>query len=323
VSVSILIIRLSSLGDIILTEPVVSELRKQHPTARIDFVTKKEYAEFVRFAIKPNTTFALDTSQGSQATASLLIELGEYTHVLDLHNTLRTITLRQKIKGKKLVVNKRSLKRWLLVKFKFNLLKDAPDVIGRYFEAARSLGVKDAGASPRIDINAANSSMTVAFAPGSKHWNKRWPLEYWIELGKDLLSRGYSIELYGSVQDRTITNQIDLGLNSSGVTDFTGKLSLMEVAEKLSACSLAVTNDSGLMHMAEAAGIRTISLFGPTVREFGFFPRSATSTVIENEGLYCRPCTAIGLDHCPEKHFRCMKELIPVRVLAHIAIDNV
>jgi heptosyltransferase-2 len=104
-------------------------------------------------------------------------------------------------------------------------------------------------------------------------------------------------------------------LSAGTFNNHTGKLNLAEVANELQKASAIITNDSGLMHVAEAVGTRVIAIFGPTVKQFGFAPRDPNAIVLEVDGLPCRPCTAIGLDHCPKKHFRCMKEIKPDHVL--------
>ena len=144
---SILIIRLSSLGDIILTTPLVQELRRKYPDASIDFVVRKEYADIVRQFPWVSNTYILDTSKGAEEIQRLRNELqkNNYDHILDLHNNFRSIKLRKGIGGKLHIINKRTFKRWLLVKTKINLLKNEPDIVGRYFEIAQELGITDSG----------------------------------------------------------------------------------------------------------------------------------------------------------------------------------
>jgi heptosyltransferase-2 len=160
------------------------------------------------------------------------------------------------------------------------------------------------------------ASQSVAICPGSKHWNKMWPLEYYVELAKQISDRGFTIELFGSAQDQEVCARIAQAIPNA--IDHSGKLSLADLPEALTKCAFAITNDSGLMHLASAVGLPTLSFFGPTVKEFGFAPRSPNATVLENVGLYCRPCTKIGLDSCPEKHFRCMKEISPENAMVKL-----
>jgi heptosyltransferase-2 len=220
------------------------------------------------------------------------------------------------------VVNKRTFKRWLLVKFKYDLLKDEPDVIGRYFETASGLGIRDDGRGPTLIATASKRALKgaatksgfrdpkhIAIAPGARHWNKRWPAEHYRELAIKLIERGYNITFYGSKSEIELIDHIRAGLPAKGHHSLAGELDLAETAHLIGTCGVAITNDSGLLHVAEAVGTPVISMFGPTVRQFGFAPRAANAIVLEVGGLYCRPCTAIGLGYCPEKHFRCMREI--------------
>jgi ADP-heptose:LPS heptosyltransferase len=314
---SILILRLSSLGDIVLTFPLVCALREKYPTARIDFVVKKEYREVLAFCEGISNVFEVDTSAGRNGLDRLrdAFKKNNYTHVLDLHNNFRSRILRRGVGESLSPINKRSLQRWLLVKLKLNLLKNAPDIIGRYFETARVLGIVDSGKGPSIAHSSTRNPKLVAIAPGARHWNKRWPKENFIEVARRLLEDGYNVELYGSADERTLIEEISTTLASDRVKNLAGELSIKESMERLSHASLAMTNDSGLMHISNALSIPTISIFGPTVREFGFMPRGDHAIVVQNEGLSCRPCTAIGRADCPKGHFRCMKEITPENIL--------
>jgi heptosyltransferase-2 len=211
-------------------------------------------------------------------------------------------------------MHKRTMKRWLLVRYKLNLLKEEPDVIGRYFETARPVGIRDSGAGAMLHIPFTKQEKAIAMAPGAQHRTKRWPAQYYVDLGKELRESGYEIRLFGSAPERSLCEGVAQRIGADACRNFAGELSLSAAALELAKCEAAVTNDSGLMHLANAAGTRTISLFGPTVREFGFAPRQ-NAAIVENVGLYCRPCTTHGGDQCPEGHFRCMLELDPEGVL--------
>jgi lipopolysaccharide heptosyltransferase II len=322
---SILIIRLSSLGDIILTTPLVRELRKKYPDARIDFVVRKEFADIVEQFPWVSNIHILDTSKGTEEIQRLRSELrkNNYTHILDLHNNFRSKKLRKGLGGKLHIINKRSFKRWILVKTKINLFKNEPDIVGRYFETARELGITDTGLGATFGKEYEKPSIKkVALCPGAKHWNKRWLPEYYATIAKDLIANGYHIEFFGSKDETEYVNAIASQLSQDRITNLCGKLSLAELPNKIAECSLAITNDSGLMHVASALGISTIAIFGPTVRELGFMPRNKNVAIIENINLDCRPCTTIGLDHCPKGHFKCIKEITPQIVLTSIKISE-
>lgn len=230
----------------------------------------------------------------------------EYDVVLDIHNVLRSKRIRSKF-GKNIhVINKRTFKRWLLVKFKINRLKGTPDIIGRYFETASKLGVYDDDNAPKIELQNITKQKRAAICPGAKHWNKRWLPKRFAEVARELVHRGYKVEIHGSVNEAGIAEDVILHAGLP-ITNHSGKYTLTELARHLAECEIAITNDSGLMHLANAVGTRTISIFGPTVSEFGFYPRSEQAIIIENKGLSCRPCTTIGSDSCPKGHFECMK----------------
>lgn len=309
----ILAIRLSSLGDIILTLPLLDAVRAAYPNATIDFLTKSEYAPLVRKFPSVSNVYGLDV-RPKQNLEHLHRELRakHYDHVLDLHNNWRSRKLRADLAPSLAVINKRSLKRWLLVKLKINLLHGEPDIIGRYFETAKQLGVSDPAKGAYLPTQSVKTA-TVAIAPGAKHWNKQWPIENYIQLANDFAHKGYRISIFGSEAESELAKDITAAVETA--ENLCGKYRLEDLPDALAACSLFIGNDSGLMHIAAATGIPTIAIFGPTVRELGFMPRNANVKILEVFGLDCRPCTTIGLNHCPKGHFRCMKESTPAQVV--------
>ncbi|HET6513169.1 MAG TPA: glycosyltransferase family 9 protein [Candidatus Kapabacteria bacterium] len=309
----ILFIRLSSLGDIVLTAPVIAAARARYPEARIDFCTKAEYVGIVK--LLPGLDNIIEVQKEVMNEARNEIASNEYDAIIDLHNNIRSRELTRGLK-KLSRVNKRTMRRWLMVKTKRNWMRGQPDVIGRYFEAAsRLLEIKDDGQAPHLPALTINEKR-VAICPGSKHWNKKWPIEYYIAVAQYLQSRGYQIELFGSSEDRDVCAEIRQAVPNA--IDHAGEFSLEELPAAIAQFEFAITNDSGLMHLASAVRVPTLSFFGPTVRAFGFAPRSSQATILENKGLYCRPCTRIGLDRCPEKHFRCMREITPDKAIVQI-----
>ena len=317
---SILILRLSSLGDIVLTTPLIRALREQYPEGRIDLVLEKEYEALIPLMEGISKAHIFDKKSGLRGLLWLrrMLRKENYDYVLDLHNVLRTRLLRRGLAQHLFVIDKRTFHRWLLVRFKFDRLKHAPDVIGRYFETAAPLGVTDTGAGPKLNIPSTHDATRIAIAPGSRHWNKRWPATNFAIAAKELITRGYHIDLHGSEADRSIAEQIASNLPNGAYTNFAGALDLADASREIAKASAILTNDSGLMHLAEAVGTRVIAIFGPTVTQFGFKPRAADAVILEVKGLYCRPCTANGLEHCPEKHFRCMMEIEPEQVIGTI-----
>jgi len=323
--ISVAILRLSSLGDIVLTAPLIEAIRGKYHDAHIDFITKAQYGDLAERLPEVTNVLRLDTSKGFDGLRAFKkgLKQNKYDFVLDLHNNFRTVYLRTGLAPYCSVIKKRSYKRLLLVQRKKNLLQDEPDVTGRYFETARDLGITDTGKPPHLvrKLHTASTKdlFRVALCPGSKHWNKQWPIEYWQKIAATLYSTGARIEFYGAAEDQATVDQIisalPTPLDTEHFRDLTGKLPITKVIDYIARCRVAFTNDSGLMHIASAVGVPVISFFGPTVKTFGFAPRAKNATVLEVEGLYCRPCTTIGRAECPEGHFRCMKELTPELVL--------
>ena len=146
----------------------------------------------------------------------------------------------------------------------------------------------------------------IALAPGSAWGTKRWP--YYAELAKRL-GESNRIVVVGSAADRVVATEIARSVSASPVVDTCGQLSILASAELIGRARAIVTNDSAPQHLASAMGTPTLTLYGPTVPDFGFgplAPRRATAGVI---GLRCRPCDRHGPKRCPLVHWRCMREL--------------
>jgi heptosyltransferase-2 len=155
----------------------------------------------------------------------------------------------------------------------------------------------------------------IGFAPGSRHYTKMWPKEYYIELGKMLNEAGYTIAIFGGKDDRLVCAEITTQIDS---IDLSNKNDLLQTTADMKKCELIVCNDSGMMHSACSTGVKVLAIFGSTVKEFGFTPYTGKDSgllsktlVVENKSLSCRPCTHIGRDKCPKTHFKCMLELTP------------
>ena len=325
----ILVIRLSSLGDVILTTPFLKVLRKTYPDAQIDCCTKSEYKEILTHNPNINNIIEVDNNFDFVRLKSLRKKLqsNSYDLVFDLHNNLRTFYLKLflRFNAKVLVFRKYSFKKFLLVKFKINLMKDLPPIAERYILTINDLkDLSQNDLQPEIytnpeaekkagefiyELNIPGGKKLVCIIPGAKHFTKTYPPEYFIELIKKL-GDGYSFLLIGKGNDKNIIDKIKSGAGKN-VYDLCGKLSLLELTALMKKCALVISGDTGTMHIAEAIGVPLIMIAGSSVKEFGFYPQSGNATVIENAGLSCRPCSHIGRETCPKGHFKCMKEILP------------
>ena len=155
----------------------------------------------------------------------------------------------------------------------------------------------------------------VALAPGSVWATKRWP--YYAELAR-LLTPRFSVVVVGAKDDAALAAEIIEATGGRGL-DATGQLSLLGSAELIRRCAVLVTNDSAPQHLASAVGTPTVTVFGPTVPEFGFGPLAPRSTTAGVVGLECRPCDRHGPMHCPLGHWRCMRDLAAVEIASLVA----
>jgi lipopolysaccharide heptosyltransferase II len=335
-----LIIRLSSVGDVVLASPLLRALHGRYPDCQIDFLVKAEYADLVRF--NPHVAHVIRFPGGG--TLGDLVRLrrtvisSRYDLIIDIHDSIRSRYLSAGA-GKVTRVNKRKIARTLLVNFKLDVYDrfgGAPDVAARYLETVLPWGVEDDGGGPELffppDVRTAvenllsaerigPGTMCLGVCPCARHGNKMWPGERFAEsAGRLAEQHGLPVLLFGGADEREMCGGIEAMINGAHprarVLNLAGPLSLLETACAMDRCAVVLANDTGLMHIAEARGVPVVAVFGPTVREFGFFPRGARATVVEHPGLSCRPCTHIGLPRCPLVHFRCMKEITPGTVIS-------
>lgn len=299
------------MGDILLTTPLIRSIKRQNPAAQIDFVLKEEFFELVQH--NPSLTdihkYPKDSFE-KQILSNTLIS-SNYEIVIDLQNNIRSKEITKSLHCQTFLFKKNDVKKFLLVNFKINRLNSAPPIPVRYAEAAGIILDKegldiytDKVADPRLALN----EKYIGLCPGAKHFTKRWPKEYFIELGKKLESFGYKVVLFGGLNEEELISEIANQLSSP--VNLCGD-SILQSAADMKMCKAIYTNDSGAMHLACAVKVPVIAFFGSTVKEFGFFPYKANSIELDVENLPCRPCTHIGRKSCPLIHFKCMKDIRP------------
>ena len=239
------------------------------------------------------------------------IEKNNYDLIIDLHKNFRSIYLTLFSGMKVLRYKKDNLKKFLLVKFKINLFDDNMPVYKRYMLALKDyLEETDYRFIPtEFDFNHKRivKDDYVVIAPSSKHFAKTFPKERFAELIKKI--KHHKIVLVGERTKKDMKVCSYLSKVSGNVINHCGKMNYKALANILFNSELVICNDSGILHFAEALRKKVIAIFGCTVKEFGFYPQLEESRVLEVRGLKCRPCTHIGKDKCPKKHFKCMEEI--------------
>ena len=321
---NILIFRLSSIGDIILTTALIRCIRKTFPVSQITFVVKKEFHDLIKYNTNLNKIIAYDKSTGFKGLQILRqnIKRNRYDWFIDIHNNIRSNYVKRNSRiPLKTVYKKYIIKRWILINTGINLYKQNKPVLLRYFDALKILDVKYDGEGTEVffsdghmqkvrdtlESNGYKNSRIAVLCPGASYKNKQWTMEGFAEIAGILKERGFYVVLLGGKTDIKNCRNVN-EINNNNLLNIAGELKLLESAALLSISDIVVTNDSGMLHMAQSQKKPVVAIFGPTTKELGYFPIPQKSRIAEVE-LSCRPCTPKGLNHCPKKHFKCMKNI--------------
>lgn len=326
---SVLVVRLSSLGDVILTTPVFDNLRRAWPGARLTLLVKEAFAPALAGHPAINELLIFETLGFWGVLRE--IRRRRFDVLIDLHDTPRSRLWAALSKAGRVVrYRKRAWARRLLVWFKRPSADLAGKTVDRYLETLGDLGVEVPDRVPRLpppaDALPAPAAAVapgpwIVVAPGALHATKRWPAERFAAAA-DRLAEEYraaggpppTVWVVGSASDGPAAEEVLETLQGPAL-NLTGRTSLRELMAVLSRAALLLCNDSGAMHLGAALGVPIVAVFGPTVEAFGFFPSGEKTAVIQNAGLDCRPCALHGGRRCPKKHFRCMTDVTVDRVV--------
>jgi ADP-heptose:LPS heptosyltransferase len=316
-----LIIRLSSIGDIVLTTPVIRCLKKQVVTAEVHFLTKYSF----RYLVESNPYidkchFLHDNIY--EITDDLKSE--NYDYVIDLHHNLRTLKIKRLLGKQSFSFNKLNVEKWLYTTFKWNLLPEM-HIVDRYLETVETFGIKNDGDGldyfipeadlvKEHDIPTSHLSGFIGVVIGAALNTKKYPLHKVESFCKQI---DHPVILLGGKEDVEAGQKI-AAIDSFKIYNACGKYRLNESADLVRRARLIITNDTGLMHIATAFKRPVISLWGNTVSEFGMYPYygekylhrgSLPYEILEVKNLKCRPCSKIGYKKCPLGHFKCMEQI--------------
>lgn len=309
--VKFLIIRLSSIGDIVLTTPVIRCLKKQVPNSIIHFITKPQYVEILKFNPYIDKIHVYENFHKTIEE----IKAEGFDYIIDLHKNLRSKRIINKIKILDFSFPKLNFEKFLIVNFKINKLPDI-HIVDRYFEAVKLFDVKndnkglDFFLDEFIKQELFSKSIIlpekyIAFAIGAQHNTKKLPTAKIIEICNKINCK---IVLLGGKEDSANSSLIKESCNNT--IDLCGKISLQASAYIVKESFAVITHDTGLMHIAAAFKKNIISVWGNTIPEFGMSPylSGESSKIFEINDLKCRPCSKLGKKKCPKKHFKCMNK---------------
>lgn len=309
----ILVIRLSSLGDVIYTTPVVRCLRQQLPGAEIHFLTKEQFAPVYRDNPRLGKLLLLREKLGDTIAE---IKSERYDYIVDLHNNLRTFLIKSRTGTASFTYKKQPFRKWLSLKLRKNLMPDL-HLVDRYLRAVKPLGIVNDNRPVDYPLNKSLSVASllpeefardfVAFIIGAAHETKRLPNEKVAEIcaainrpvvllgGKDVFENGEKIR----------------GEKGAHIFNGCGKFTLDESVFLTSKATRILGFDTGLTHIAEAFGRPIASIWGSTRPELlGVMPYHVPEALVVGvDDLGCRPCSKYGLAKCPLGHFRCMWDI--------------
>ena len=310
-----LIIRFSSIGDIVLTSPVVRCLKQQVKDAEVHFLTKRSFASVIEHNPFIDKKIYLE---GELDELIPHLKGEKYDYVIDLHHNLRTLKLKRALGVKSFSFNKLNVEKWLIVNLKLNRLP-AMHIVDRYMETVKSFGVTNDGKGLDYFITQEDGKAIeklpqtfqpgyIAFVIGAKHNTKKLPIDKIVSIIQKI---NRPVLLMGGKEDFDDAEQILRSVQSKTVFNGCGNFSLNESAALVKHAEKVISHDTGLMHISAAFKKEIISIWGNTIPEFGMYPYygdfEKRNTRFEVMGLSCRPCSKIGFEKCPRGHFKCMK----------------
>lgn len=329
----ILFIRLSSIGDIVLTTPLYRCVRQQLPDAEIHVLTKAAFRDVL---VANPYIDKIHTFEGEIGAVIPLLQEEKFDYVADLHHNLRTLKVKKSLGVKEThSFPKKNIEKWILANLRVNLMP-AESIVARYFETLRPLGVRNDGKGLDYfipekdktrpdDLPFGHWAGFVGCVIGGSYETKKFPVEKWMALCREL---PYPVVLLGGKEDRA-AGELIAAADSGKIYNACGKFTLNESADLVQRSRVIVSNDTGLMHVAAAFGKPVVSLWGNTSPEFGMFPYygynnltdrvAPQSVLVERKDLGCHPCSKLGYSRCPRGHFKCMNTLDTAEIAAVVA----
>jgi ADP-heptose:LPS heptosyltransferase len=329
----ILLIRLSSIGDILLTFPLIQTLHREYSDTAIDFIIFKHHENVlrpIRSWLRNVITYDKSATRTENHRIRKIIQKKHYPLIIDLHNSPRSRRLTFDQQRSCYRFKKQHIRRFFYIKFGWQIYPEIP--VWRKYIQTVPLEFKDPAFHPlefqpepeivkRLmeDYPVLKSDRRkILIYPGARHFTKCWSLDYYETLIKMILVKtDWQILLGGSIEESDYIAPLT-AIDKTRVSDISGKYDLSENFILIYLSDLIISNDSAPMHMASLLGKKQLAIFGNTVRQFGFYPSNPNAVIIEDNSVKCRPCSHIGFEQCPKKHFDCIRKITPEMVFRKI-----
>jgi len=318
-----LIIRFSSLGDIVLTSPVLRCLKTQLPDVELHYLVKPSFKAAVI-----NNPYISKLHFLQEDWNKMIDELEEekFDYIIDLHRNMRSFRIKSSLKVPAFSFKKLNFRKLIFTKLKWNVMPEQLHVIDRYLKTVEPFGVYNDGAGMdyfitpeeevlQKDIPTSHLAGYIGIVIGASFYTKKLPVFKLQELCSKI---DHPIILLGGPEDAAAGDEIKK-IDSVKLYNACGKFSLNESADLVRKAKLIIAHDTGLMHMAAALKKHVIVVWGSTTPSFGMYPyyganflsrqSDLPSDDMQVHNLWCRPCTKIGRKKCPQGHFKCMKKM--------------
>ena len=311
----VLIVRFSSIGDIVLTTPIIRCLKQQLKNAEVHYITKQKFNSVVQHNPYIDKVYLIEKSTDELIDA---LKTENYDYIIDLHHNIRTFKLKQQLAKKAFAFDKLNWKKFLAVNFKINKLPNI-HIVDRYFATIKPLDVVNdkqgldyfISDKDEVELEKVFPSFFhlgyYCLVVGGSYFTKQIPLNKLQEICEKSTK---PLVLLGGKEDEKIANQLhqmfpQTTFNACGLFNLNQSASVVKQSIKV------ITSDTGLMHIASAYKKEIISLWGNTIPEFGMYPYlpGPNSKILEVKNLSCRPCSKLGYKKCPKGHFKCMNDI--------------
>jgi heptosyltransferase II len=338
------LLRFSSLGDIVMQTAFVSWLKSVVPDCYITFVTSKEFVALLEGHAHVDRVEYFERAHGLEDVKNIkrlgtkIDQNRKIDFIIDLHGTTRSFLFKFLLPHIPVLnPDKRRLERFLLVNLKIDLLKHQAsghernmlDWQGLFRTRYKRLELEkfvqgQNGAITSAVATAENSHINLAknyivVAPVASFATKRWPMQRFTGLVKKILEdqdlHDFSVYIVAGPKDDYVDeiNQL-IEHFPERLINFKGKSNLKQTSQIIAKAKLLVGNDSGMGHIAESYGVPVVSIFGPTSESFGFKPHLEQSVAVSVD-LWCRPCSTTGKKKCYRSQQYCMENVTIEQVL--------